>query len=271
ALVRSVSVSADGEIFSTRKMFIFSSIFGDDNRRPDDPFHNSNEGFVRNGLDSLFQQMDAELKNQIEDMTRGFDSIQYTQIPSLGSEDPNPGRSLRDSMLKDPSLPVVSPPDFSRRSLPQIEPPTRPPIVTPEHSRKIDTDIDDKSVVRSLDSSERSPSGGHFFSHSKKVTVRTVQSPHGNFEHWRTQEDSSGRKEEVYTKIVDGQKHTTTRKIDSAGNCEESTEVQNLGSPYDDHYETEPNSPLSDNNNYNMSTPQPSIMSSILKMIGLGD
>uniref|UniRef100_A0A0L8FM58 Uncharacterized protein n=1 Tax=Octopus bimaculoides TaxID=37653 RepID=A0A0L8FM58_OCTBM len=67
------------------------------------------------------------------------------------------------------------------------------------------------------------------------------------FEHWRTVEDSSGRKEEVYTKVADGQKHTITRKVDSVGNEEETEEVQTLGNPYEDQFDRTSRSPLSDN------------------------
>ncbi|XP_052826691.1 uncharacterized protein LOC106883743 [Octopus bimaculoides] len=110
--------------------FFFDSFFDDNNRRQDDPFSNSNDGSQRNGFDSLFHHFDSQVQNQMEEMQqhmndvmRNLGSIEYTQIPSLDSEDANSPRSLRDAMLKDSSQPAVSTPDFSPRSLPQIRAP----------------------------------------------------------------------------------------------------------------------------------------------------
>eukprot|EP00106_Octopus_bimaculoides_P022904 XP_014790346.1 PREDICTED: uncharacterized protein LOC106883743 isoform X2 [Octopus bimaculoides] len=108
--------------------FFFDSFFDDNNRRQDDPFSNSNDGSQRNGFDSLFHHFDSQVQNQMEEMQqhmndvmRNLGSIEYTQIPSLDSEDANSPRSLRDAMLKDSSQPAVSTPDFSPRSLPQVK------------------------------------------------------------------------------------------------------------------------------------------------------
>ncbi|CAI9728388.1 Hypothetical predicted protein [Octopus vulgaris] len=238
--------------------FFFDSFFGDENRRQDDPFSNSNDGFQRNGLDSLFHHFDSQIQNQMEDMQqnmndmmRNLGSIEYTQIPSLDSEDANSSRSLRDAMLKDSSEPAAAAPDLSPRSLPQI----RTPFNTPNHNEssetKMDTDVDDKAVVKELEDLDVPQSSNNTssfsFSRSNKVTVRTVQKPGGKFEHWRTMEDSSGRKEEVYTKVADGQKHTITRKVDSVGNEEETEEIQTLGNSFEDQIDRTPRSPLSEN------------------------